>query len=82
MAKVIRTVFRIDTHSLHECTDGYYLYDYILGMNIAMQTETEQAAYIKALQYYQKSLQQVEHECKDLNDKVQNFILQIDTDND
>lgn len=27
--------FKIDTLSLHECNDGYYIYDYVVGMNIS-----------------------------------------------
>lgn len=33
MAKGIRNVFKIDTLSLVECNDGYYLYDTIVGIN-------------------------------------------------
>ena len=78
MAKAIRKVFKIDTLSLVECTDGYYLYDTIVGMNIAMRAKTEQDAYIEALLYYQKRLQIVKFDYKTLNDKVEGFISQID----
>ena len=78
MAKAIRNVFKIDTLSLVECTDGYYLYDTIVGMNIAMRAKTEQDAYIEALLYYQKRLQIVKFDYKTLNDKVEGFISQID----
>jgi len=40
MAKAIRTVFKNETLSLVECNDGYYLYDYIIGMNISMRAKT------------------------------------------
>jgi hypothetical protein len=42
MGKVIRNVFKTDTLTLTECTDGYYLYDYVVGMNISMRAKTEQ----------------------------------------
>ena len=82
MSKVIKKVFKIDTLSLHECTDGYYLYDYVVGMNISMRAKTEQDAYIEALLYYQKRLQQVENDYKVLNDKVESFLSQFDKEDE
>lgn len=78
MAKVIRRVFKNDTLSLHECSDGYYLYDYVVGMNIAMRAKTEQDAYIEALLYYQKRLVEVKTDYKKLNDKVESFLCQFE----
>ncbi len=80
MSKTIRKVFKIDTLSLHECTDGYYLYDYVIGINISMRAKTEQDAYIEALLYYQKRLKELKNDYKLLNDKVENFISQFDKD--
>lgn len=82
MAKVIRKVFKIDTLSLHECTDGYYLYDTIVGMNISMRAKTEQDAFIEALLYYQKRLVEVKKDYTTLNSKVQNFISLCDREDD
>ena len=82
MGKVIRKIFKIDTLSLHETTDGFYLYDYVLSMNIAMHTKTEQEAYIEALTYYQKRLQKVKKDYKELDNKVQNFLSQVVMDID
>ena len=82
MSKVIRKIFKIDTLSLHECTNGYYLYDYVVGMNISMRAKTEQDAYIEALLYYQKRLQEVKKDHKELDDKVQNFLSQFDRGDD
>lgn len=82
MSKVIKKVFKIDTLSLHECTDGYYLYDYVVGMNISMRAKTEQDAYIEALLYYQKRLQQVKNDYKVLNDKVESFLSQFDKEDE
>ena len=82
MSKVIRKVFKIDTLSLHECSDGYYLYDYIVGMNIGMRAKTEQDAYIEALLYYQKRLVEVKKDYKTLDDKVEGFLSQFDRDGD
>ena len=80
MSKVIRKVFKIDTLSLYECTDGYFLYDYVIGMNISMRAKTEQDAYIEALLYYQKRLVEVKKDYKNLNDKVESFISQFGED--
>jgi hypothetical protein len=78
MSKVVREVFKIDTLSLHECKDGYYLYDYVVGMNISMRAKTEQDACIKALLYYQKRLVEIKADYKTLNDKVEGFLSQFD----
>jgi hypothetical protein len=77
MAKAIRNVFKIDTLSLVECNDGYYLYDTVVGMNIAMRAKTEQDAYIEALLYYQKRLVEVKADYKVLNNKVESFLSQF-----
>ena len=82
MAKVIRTVFEIDTLSLHECNDGYYLYDTVRWFNIAMRAKTEQDAYIEALLYYQRSLAESKALYNVLNAKVEGFIAQFVTDED
>lgn len=82
MSKAIRNVFKIDTLSLVEYNDGYYLYDTIVGMNIAMRAKTEQDACIKALLYYQRRLIEVKKDYKILNDKVESFLSQFDREND
>lgn len=58
MAKVIRNVFKLDTLSLTECNNGYWLYDYVVEMNLSMRAKTEQDALIEALMYYQKKISQ------------------------
>ena len=82
MGKVIRKVFKIDTLSLHECNDGYYLYDYVVGMNISMRAKTEQDACIEALLYYQRRLVEVKRDYKILNDRVEGFLSQFDREDD
>ena len=77
MGKPIRNIFNIDTFSLTECTDGYWLYDTVVGMNLAMRAKTEQDAYIEALLYYQKRLTKVKTDYNNLNDKVQTFVSQF-----
>lgn len=82
MAKAIRNVFKLEKLSLTECNDGYYLYDYVIGMNISMRAKTEQDAYIEALTYYQRRLQEVKNDYKELNNKVQNFLSQFEREED
>ena len=77
MSKVIRKVFKTDTLSLHECSDGYYLYDYVLGMNVSMRASTEQDAFIDTILYYQRKLTETKTEFKNLKNKVDNFINQV-----
>lgn len=69
--------FKNDTISLVECNDGFYLYDYVLGMNISMRSKTEQDAFVEALMYYQKRLKETKTKLKDIEDKVENFIGQF-----
>ena len=80
MAKVIRSIFKNDTISLTECSDGFWLYDYIIGMNISMHAKTEQAAFIEGLLYYQKNLKESKRKYKDIFDKVDDFIQKFDND--
>ena len=78
MSKAIRNLFKLDTLSLTECSDGFYLYDKVVGMNISMRAKTEQDACIEALLYYQKRLMEVKYDYKNLDNKVQNFLSQFD----
>lgn len=80
MAKAIRNVFKIDTLSLTECNDGYYLYDTVLGMNISMRAKTEQDVFIQSLLYYQRRLIEVKSDYNDLKNKVDSFLSQFDRD--
>ena len=82
MGKAIKYVFKLDKISLTECTDGYYLYDYVVGMNISMRAKTEQDACIEALLWYQKKLVDAKLDYKILNDKVESFLSQFDIEED
>lgn len=74
MAKVIRLVVEAEKMQLHECTDGFWLYDDTRGMNLAMRAKSEQDAFIDALEYYQERLTLVENEYNDLKAKVDAFV--------
>ena len=56
---------------------GFWLYDKTRGMNLAMRAKSETAAFVKALQYYQKRLMEVEAEQRTLKTKVDTFIEQF-----
>lgn len=80
MSKVIKKVFKNDTLSLHECNDGYWLYDYVIGMNISMRAKTEQDAFIEALTYYQNKLKKSKEMYDNLYNKVESFICQFNSE--
>ena len=76
-------VFKNDTLSLVKTLkEGYWLYDSVRGMNIAMSAETEQSAFIEALMYYQKRLSKVELEFKTLDNRVCDFVDSFREDED
>lgn len=82
MSKVINHKELSPTLSMSECTDGFWLYDDTRGMNLAMREKTEEAAYIKALGYYQERLKEVENNYNNLKAKVDHFISQVADDDD
>lgn len=69
-----------DTLSLCEYTDpkngnyGFWLYDEMRGMNVAMRAESEREAFVAAMTYYQSRLQEVETGYSELQTKVDSFV--------
>ncbi len=82
MGKAIRNVFKTNTLTLTECTDGYYLWDNVAGFNITIHAKSEQQALIEGLEYYQRYHSKLKKDYKELNDKVENFLSQFERDND
>jgi len=80
-SKVIKHIKLTDKLTLSECKDGYWLYDYIRGMNLAMRAKSEQDAFVEAITYYQKRCAEIEQKKKKLYDSVNNFIESL-SDND
>lgn len=80
-SKAIDHIKLTDSLTLSKCTDGYWLYDYNRGMNLAMRAETKEEAMLKAIIYYQKRCAEVEQKKKKLYDSVNNFIESL-SDND
>jgi hypothetical protein len=65
---------------LTECKDGFWLYDKNRGMNLAISAISEKAALIKALEYYQKRLLEVEGRNKRLNKHITTFLESLGID--
>ncbi len=60
--------------SLTEVKGKYWLYDDVLGMNLAMKKETEKEALIEALSYYQNRLQEIQASYFGLKSRVESFM--------
>lgn len=80
MGKTLNVVKLSQTLSLAECTDGFWLYDDTRGMNLSMKAKTEQAAFVEAIEYYQRRLKEVETNYKSLRAKVDHFVGQFADD--
>ena len=80
--KAIRTIKLTDTLSLSEWKDGWWLYDKVVGMNLGMRCESPEAAFVKALTYYQERLTQVKGDLKSLSEKVEIFVAQFVLEDD
>lgn len=67
-------IFKNENMQLSQGIDGYWLYDYIQGMNLSMKAKTEQEAFVKALTYYQKRYKESKIRYDELHNNVSNFI--------
>ena len=68
---------------IHQYKDGYWLYDFEQGMNLAMRSETEHAAISEGFEYYQERTKNLFAENKLLKAKIESFIRQfVDEDTD
>ena len=82
MSKVISHTKLTPTLSLTECKDGFWLYDTTRDMNLAVQAKTAQDAFVKALEYYQGRLLEIEKAHAELSQKVEAFVSQFQEDTD
>ena len=80
MSNVIKTIFKNELFSLHECKDGFWLYDFSLSQNIAMRAKDEQSAFIEALTYYQRELTEYKLKHGDLMKKIDKFIEEFESE--
>lgn len=74
MSKVLNTVTLAKTLQISECTNGFWLYDETLGMNLSMGAKTERDALVEALEYYQNRLTKQEKALNNLRAKVEAFV--------
>jgi hypothetical protein len=82
VSKVISSTRLTPTLELTECKDGFWLYDTTRGMNLAMKAKTAQDAFVKALEYYQGRLLEIEKAHAELSQKVDAFVSQFQDDTD
>lgn len=59
---------------LSEVKGRYWLYDDVLGMNLAMKEETEKEALLEAISYYQSRLQEMQSSYFGLKSRVESFM--------
>lgn len=83
MAKTYELIYKDATLSLSKGHDGFWLYDYTRGFNLAMREKSEAEAYIKAIHCYQDRLTQVEKEYQVLKSRVDLFVSEfVESDED
>lgn len=80
MGKKINNIKLSDSLDLTECTDGFWIYDKKLGRNIAMRADTERAAFVEALTYYQGRCKRLEAKHQALKTSVEDFLGSLDPD--
>lgn len=56
---------------------GYWLYDEIAGMNLAMREPDRDKAFVKVIEYWQKRCARAEQAYNNLNAKVDSFVSQF-----
>lgn len=76
MAKDIEHRQITSTIELTECRDGFWLYDATRRMSLATGVETPEAAFVEALEYYQKRLAAAEAKNTELEKEL--FVLSSD----
>lgn len=82
MAKHER-IFETETLHLTLVNDKeYWLWDETRRMNLAMRAESEREAFIKAIEYYQRRLTEVETNYNGLSEKVVAFVSLFKPDDD
>ncbi len=72
--KLSGTLTISERHRTCENPQGFWIYDDLEGMNIAMAEPTAQAAFVKAIKYYQDRLSYYRTAYNDLKTKVDNFV--------
>jgi hypothetical protein len=80
--KLSETLTLSECHPTADHKGRYWLYDSTIRFNLAMGAETEEAALLKALKYYQDQLSRYKADHRSLRDKVNRFIRNVTGDFD
>ena len=80
--KILTNIKLNGTLELTEAKDGFWLYDETRGMNLAMRANTAQDAFVEALEYYQRRLNELERSYYSLHGKVETFVNSFTEDNE
>jgi hypothetical protein len=75
-------ILKTETVELYMKSGKYWLWDFMQEMNLSMRVETKEAAFIEALEYYQKRLKKVENEYHELQSKVDRFVEELKLEED
>lgn len=73
----IKTTKLTETLSLSECTDGFWIYDKMQGINISMRAKDETAAFIEAIGYYQRRTHSLKGRVKHFEKSFENFLSEL-----
>ena len=75
----ISSVSLSESLTLHQCHDGFWLWDDTQGMNLAMREKTAEAAFTRAIEYYQEHLKRKQEAFVELSAHVDHFVGQLRT---
>lgn len=82
MGKFIRYFQKEETYVITEQTDGFWFWDKTREMNLSMKAKSPQEAWMDAIAYYQRRLQAVEKEHKELKTAVDTFVATVYPENE
>lgn len=71
-----------ECHRDSERPQGFWIYDKIAGMNLAMGNPDRDAAFVEVIEYYQKRLQSTTQALNCLQNRVDTFVAQFIDTND
>lgn len=75
-------IFKNNTLQLNQCRDGFWLYDKTQKMNLAMRATGEREAFIEALEYYQKRLEELQTDHVRLRRELNRFVQILHEDHE
>ena len=77
----LTSILKTSTLSLNiDAKSRFWLYDKTRGMNLSIRAQTKEEAFIKAIEYYQDRLAEVETNYYSLSKKVETFVDQFKED--